>query len=635
MDKSTAALVSLTQADHILWFDTASRTFTLTYKSRPVISGTLGMTVTGYPVVTWEDKTCVVTWSNAILRLTEHDCGFRAEWIGDPDEVLEEQFSLASGGHWVGGGELVRQGYPLETLQWELAPYQAWDNGPTGLGGVLHPVWFASSGAMIAVDPECQFSVGLNAPRTAPPERIWQMAVNTDVPLLLPLPDDGEGDGLFRLHAEPQSGERARLAYTVTSHPNPVEAQQAFLETIPHPRATPPLEMFRDPIWTTWARFKMGIDQRGTLKYADEIIEHDFPYSVMEIDDKWSRAYGDFAFDPIKFPDPKRMVDELHDKGFRVTLWVTPFAAENSEAFIEGLAEGFWVAGASDEAEPIRWWQGEGYALDVTNERAVAWYLERLRQLQTEFGIDGFKFDAGEPCFLPKNCRTHQPIAPNDYTTLWVERVASQFEWAEVRSAYRNQAAPIFVREWDRHSSWGVDNGLESIVTAAITFGLMGYPFVLPDMVGGNAYGSLLPDEELLIRWTQANALLPAMQFSIAPWDFDEETTEMCRRAVRWHTNHSEIYPLAIAATQNGHPIIRPISWLSPDDPFTYAIGDQFALGDSTMVAPVMQAGARTRDFYLPAGTWRDVLRNETLEGGKWVRDYPAPLDYLPWFERL
>lgn len=52
--------------------------------------------------------------------------------------------------------------------------------------------------------------------------------------------------------------------------------------------------------------------------------------------------------------------------------------------------------------------------------------------------------------------------------------------------------------------------------------GLSGYPFILPDMIGGNAYGEK-PSKELFIRWVQVNALLPAMQFSLLPWDFDEE----------------------------------------------------------------------------------------------------------------
>jgi len=45
------------------------------------------------------------------------------------------------------------------------------------------------------------------------------------------------------------------------------------------------------------------------------------------------------------------------------------------------------------------------------------------------------------------------------------------------------------MRQWDKASIWGLDNGLESVVTGALTLGILGYPFVLPDMIGGNDWG--------------------------------------------------------------------------------------------------------------------------------------------------
>ena len=65
------------------------------------------------------------------------------------------------------------------------------------------------------------------------------------------------------------------------------------------------------------------MDQEKVLKFANEILELNYERSVMEIDDRWSSEYGELEFDPIKFPDVKSMVDELHLKGFKVTLWVT------------------------------------------------------------------------------------------------------------------------------------------------------------------------------------------------------------------------------------------------------------------------------------------------------------------------
>lgn len=40
-------------------------------------------------------------------------------------------------------------------------------------------------------------------------------------------------------------------------------------------------------------------------KYANEIVARNMDRSIMEIDDRWQRKYGDFDFDSDKFPDPK------------------------------------------------------------------------------------------------------------------------------------------------------------------------------------------------------------------------------------------------------------------------------------------------------------------------------------------
>lgn len=76
----------------------------------------------------------------------------------------------------------------------------------------------------------------------------------------------------------------------------------------------------------------------------------------------------------------------------------------------------------------------------------------------------------------------------------------------------------------DKLSHWGYDAGLKSMIPTALLFGILGYPFVLPDMIGGNAYGDW-PTKELYIRWLQVNVFMPAIQFSIVPWDshFDDQ----------------------------------------------------------------------------------------------------------------
>jgi len=84
-----------------------------------------------------------------------------------------------------------------------------------------------------------------------------------------------------------------------------------------------------------------------------------------------------------------------------------------------------------------------------------------------------------------------------------------------------------------------------------------------------------------MVRWAQANALLPSMQFSIAPWTFDTECAQLCLKAVEWHQKYADvIIQLAKEAVETGWPIIRPMFWLAPNDKQTYTIADQFVLGD-------------------------------------------------------
>ena len=166
--------------------------------------------------------------------------------------------------------------------------------------------------------------------------------------------------------------------------------------------------------------------------------------------------------------------------------------------------------------------------------------------------------------------------------------------------------------------------------------GIIGYPFVLPDMIGGNAYAGENPDAELMVRWTQLTALLPAMQFSLAPWDYGAECDEICRRYARLHEIIAPTLDAAVAETlAGGAPLVRPLFWAAPADRATYTIDDEFTLGDRLLAAPVLQPGQRERDVYLPPGQWRDYWTGEQHSGPTRLERYPAPLDTLPLFERV
>lgn len=541
------------------------------------------------------------------------------------DSLVELQIELP--GHWYGQGELINQQWPLNKVMLRTSPLHTCDNGATGLSGKPNPAWFSSNGALIIA--ESPLELGINQPPREYPHYVWGFTSNNRGPYAdRPFLDTGNlGDRTFTF-----KGNELDLKFSFLN--NALQAYEKLVEHYGHPSEIPPEDLFTLPTWTTWARYKTAIDQHVVLAYADDIIKNDYPYGVLEIDDRWQVYYGDLAFDSKRFPNPKKMIDELHAKGFKVTSWVIPFLDPQSQAFTDGAKNDWLVKTADDSPYLVEWWQGRGGLLDVTNSRALDWFFERLSQLQIKTGLDGFKFDAGEACFLPSDAFTHQLIDPNEYTQIYVDAVAKHYRLTEARSGWKNQRAPIFFRQWDKTTSWGLDNGLHSVLTGILALGTSGYPFVLPDMIGGNEYEEKT-NAEMMIRWTQLNALLPAMQFSLPPWEYGEESTSICREYAKLHLEYApKILELAKEATQNGNPIIRPVFWLAPHDETALTCDDEFLLGNDILVAPVIAPNIRQRDVYLPPGAWRNHWTGEVINGSCILKNYPAPLEKLLFFER-
>ncbi len=570
------------------------------------------------------DQRLSLEFANHCLTILVSEAGLELR-VTPADAPFSLAFEMS--GHWYGHGELINQLYPLNRLMLPESPFQTFDNGPAGQSCKLTPAWYSSKGLLILA--HTPVSVGINQPPAGYPRYDWSLGVEKGPFSQRPFTDtQGEGDGLLTI-----SG--ANLQLTIGFEANALSAYQRLVSLIGHPESSPPAELFIKPTWTTWARYKTNVSQELVLRFADEIIQNGYPYGVLEIDDRWQVHYGDISFDLARFPNPKAMIEQLHARGFKVTAWVIPFLDPQSQAFADGKTKGYLVRQRDGQPYLVTWWQGRGGLLDASNPSALEWFRLRLERLMEETGLDGFKFDAGEAAFYPADALSAESILPNEFTQRYIAFIAQNFSLTEVRSGWMNQRAPIFFRQWDKWSSWGLDNGLHSVLTGILALGLTGYPFILPDMVGGNEYDNDHADAELMIRWTQLNALLPALQFSLAPWERGQECGTLCRRYTELHIQYApRILELADEAVKTGAPLIRPLWWLAPSDERALMCDDQFLLGNDILVAPVLKMGARTRDIYLPPGRWRDHWNGQVFEGERVLVDYPAALDLLPFFER-
>ncbi|NXT28376.1 MYORG glycosidase, partial [Syrrhaptes paradoxus] len=264
-----------------------------------------------------------------------------------------------------------------------------------------------------------------------------------------------------------------------------------------------------------------------------------------------------------------------------------------------------------------------------------------LRQLRHKYGISSFKFDAGETSYLPKQFSTFRPLSdPSIWSRRYTEMAIPFYELAEVRVGYQSQNISCFFRIIDRDSVWGYELGLKSLIPTVLTISMLGYPFISADMIGGNFFpnktdGAVeIPDRELYVRWLELSAFMPSMQFSIPPWLYDKEVVEIAQKFTELH--ESLVAPLLLElageVTDTGDPIIRPIWWISPRDEATHRIDSQFLIGDTLMVAPVLEMGKQERDVYLPAGKWRSYKGELFEKTPVLLTDYPVDLDEVAYF---
>jgi alpha-glucosidase (family GH31 glycosyl hydrolase) len=143
---------------------------------------------------------------------------------------------------------------------------------------------------------------------------------------------------------------------------------------------------------------------------------------------------------------------------------------------------------------------------------------------------------------------------------------------------------------------------------------------------------------ELLVRWAQVGCFTPLMQahgrLVQEPWTYDARTLAMYRGYVLLHEMLVPyIRAAAATAARGGPPVWRPLSLLDPGDEDAWTVGDAFGLGPSLWVAPVLDAGARSRTVRLPRGEWIEAWSGARVRGGRIV-EAPAPLHAVPVWVR-
>ena len=352
----------------------------------------------------------------------------------------------------------------------------------------------------------------------------------------------------------------------------------------------------------------------------------------------WNTRNGEFTWHPTNFPDPKKMLDQLHADHFRVVVHVVV----EGRRFIGGVNDPCTApALPPGRTEDNRW----------PPERQVSCYWPVHKNLM-DAGVDGWWPDQGDGFDGPSRLARHRMYWEGTQLFRPNERPFA---------LHRNASAGIqryggFIWSGDVQSRWET---LATHVGVAINSGLSGLPY------WGTDIGGFVPTTEytgeLHARWFQFGAFCPSFRahgrnwhlklpwgwdggdggppetnnFKVPPEELKNTRVEpICRKYLELRYRLMPYLHTAVRECHDtGLPIMRALWLHHPDDATAVARGDEFLWGRDILVAPVVQQGATSRRVYLPRGTWFDFWTNERIEGGREI-DRPVDLETMPLYVR-
>jgi alpha-glucosidase len=390
---------------------------------------------------------------------------------------------------------------------------------------------------------------------------------------------------------------------------------------------------------------------------ADEFRRRALPCDVLYLDIHHLEGYRVFTFGK-KFPKPAEMIAKLAKKGFKVVAIVDPGVKDDPKFGVlkRGVKQDAFVKEADGQTDFIgEVWPGKARFPDFLNAQTRAWWGDEQKAL-LDAGVAGFWNDMNEPSnfthpdkTLPPDAqhRTDQgPRRHRDVHNLYgMEMVRASRDGALkhrpkerpfiiTRAGYAGIQRHALVWTGDNSSNW---DHLNDAVQMLLNLSLSGVPFCGSDV--GGFMDNTTP--ELFARWFQFAALTPFFRnhsnlgtIDQEPWALGQPVEEICRTylGLRYQLL-PYLYTLCAEARATGAPLMRPLLWHYQNDPVAVACGDQFLLGRSLLVAPVLRQGAHARSVYLPTDLWYDFWTGERIQGGEHIVA-EAPLDILPLYVR-
>ena len=373
------------------------------------------------------------------------------------------------------------------------------------------------------------------------------------------------------------------------------------------------------PLWSfgLWMSRCTYFSEKQTREVAARLRENKIPCDVIHLDTGWFETDWrcDYQFSRTRFPDPQKMISDLKQDGFHISLWQLPYFVPKNTLFNELVQKNLVVR------DPKGNLPYEDAVLDFSNPATVEWYQGKLARL-LKMGVGAIKVDFGEAA--PNNGiyasgRTgfyeHNlyPLRYNKAVADITKQVTGEnIIWA--RSAWAgSQRYPL---HWGGDAA-STDSGMAAELRGGLSFGLCGFSFWSHDVGGFTAR----PTDDLYLRWlafgvlsshTRCHGVAPK-----EPWEYGQAVMDEFRRIDNLkYELMPYVYAQAKDSSEHGLPMLRALFVEYPNDPGSWDVDDEYLFGSSILAAPLFEENARARDVYLPPGTWIDYQTGKDYQGG-------------------
>ena len=412
------------------------------------------------------------------------------------------------------------------------------------------------------------------------------------------------------------------------------------------------------PLWALgyhqckWSYYPESKVKEITSKFRELKI----PCDAIYLDIDYMEGFRCFTWSKEHFPDPKRMVKELADDGFKTVVIIDPGIKVDKDysVFNEALENDYFCKRADGPPMKGKVWPGECYFPDFTKPEVRDWWSGLFKELIEDIGVKGVWNDMNEPAVMDVPNKTFPNDVRHDYDgnpcshrkahNVYGMQMARATYHGVKKFAYPKRPFVITRAAYSgtqRYtSSWTGDNiatweHLWIANVQAQRMAMSGFSFVGSD-IGGFAEQ---PNAELYARWIQLGVFHPFCRTHSSgdhgdqePWAFDRDVTDIVRKFIELRY---KLLPYLYTAFWNhindGTPLLKSLVMYDQEDVHTHYRTDEFIFGDKILVCPINEPNAKGRRMYVPRGYWFNYWTNEVVKGGKemWV---DADIDSMPLF---